>query len=91
MDFTKTFSFKIMLFTENFSFKIVLFKNGRKTQNLHILRGELNLYVILWVQFFFKVCFSKIDFSAKSCYWKKNFFFKILLSEKYFSLQIHAF
>ena len=56
----------------------MLFKNARKTQNLRILRGQLNQNVIFCVQFFFQ----NRDF-------KNKFFFKIVLLKFFF--QNHAF
>ena len=58
----------------------MLFKTARKTQNLRILRGKLKQNVIFWVQIFFKLVLSKI-----------NFFFEFVLYEKFIFLQNRAF
>ena len=66
---------------------MVLFNFARKTQNLRILRGQLNQNVIFCVQFFFQKLFLKITFFFKTVLlktlflrnhgFKKTFFFKI--------------
>ena len=77
-----------MLFKINFFFKIVFFKSARKTQNLRILRGELNQNLIFCVQTFFEIMLLKNNFSFKIVFFKNSFLLKIVLFKNKFYLKI---
>ena len=72
-----------MLFRKFSFLKTALFKIARKTQNLRILRGQLNENVIFCVQRFFQNLLFKKNFFFKIVLFKKNFF-KIMLFKKSF-------
>ena len=62
----------------------MFFKTARKTQNLHILRGNMNQNVIFCVQTFFKIVLFKNNFFFQIVLLKKKIFFKIVLINFFF-------